>query len=251
MDLNDKKEFEGESRQNNRDKEANQVNNKDQAPPVLRENIKGGYSNQPAPGPAPDKKHDNPNAVDHAALGGNPQPFRDSGRNDGLVNAPIQSIHPTSQKQGGDVDAWGEKKNFKIIDNVNLALGKDEQKFAYPFVDLEIGQGIFIPVEQNGTTDQLVAAVHRQVDAFRKYASSVEHDENGDEVMERVIIKEKKRNDDGTIQLSGNEIRTGANQTSREKLIGPNFAVKAVVKGDAIAEGNEAEGDGVLVVRMA
>lgn len=93
--------------------------------------------------------------------------------------------------------------------------------------------------------------MHKQVDQFRKQNSEVEKDEDGDDVMEDVAINKKKRNDDGTIQLDGDTPRLGIKSGFRPRLIGPTFIVKAVVKGDELAENNEADGDGVLVIRMS
>lgn len=195
----------------------------------------------------------NPDKVEHAAVGG-PQSFEGSGKDMGLVKPPIVSMHPTSQKQGDQVEAKGDKKDFAIIDNANFKLNHhvaSHDQFLYPFNDLKPLQGLFIPVERNSTTDKLMATIHKQVDQFRKQNSEVEKDENGDDVMEDVAINQKKRNEDGTIQLDGDKPRLGIKSGFRPKLFGPTFAVKAVVKDDEIGENNKADGDGVLVIRMS
>lgn len=194
----------------------------------------------------------NPNSVKHAVVG-QQQEFEGSGKDMGLVKPPIVSMHSTSQEQGNQLQ---DKKNFTIIDDANFKLNhylpeQGHYSFAYPFEDLKIGQGIFIPVEKNGYTDKLVSYMHKQVDQFRKQNSEIERDENGDDVMEDVAINQKKRNDDGTIQLDGDVPRLGIKSGFRPKLLGPTFTVKAVVKGDQLAEKNEADSDGVLVIRMS
>lgn len=92
--------------------------------------------------------------------------------------------------------------------------------------------------------------LYKQVDQFRKQNSEVERDEDGDDVMEDVAINKKKRNEDGTVQLDGDVPRMGIKSGFRPKLVGPNFVVKAVVKGDKIAEDDEADRDGALIIRL-
>jgi len=121
------------------------------------------------------KPSDNPNAVPHKALEqGNKH--KNSGKDIGLVNAPIVSLNPTSGEEGD-----GEKKDYKIFDNPNRYLNfkGEPQEFKYPFEKMDVDQGIFIPVEKGDTTDNLVASLHKDIDAFRKQTSEIEKDENG------------------------------------------------------------------------
>lgn len=111
---------------------------------------------------------------------------------------------------------------------------------------------MFIPVPKSRTTDQLMLEMYKSVDQYRKQNSEVERDENGDDIMEDVAINTKKRNSDGTVQLDDGIPRLGISSGFRPKLLGPNFVVKAVVKGDSLADGGDkANADGVLVVRMS
>lgn len=185
--------------------------------------------------------HGNPNAVEHAQIG---EVKQEGGKDMGLVHAPIVSMHPTSAKP--------EEKgsgSFKIIDNAKVQLAnQSDVEFKYPFADLIVGQGLFVAVET--TTDALMSKLFKQVDQFRKQNSEVERDENGDDVMEDVAINVKKRNEDGTVQLDGDKPRLDIKSGFRPRLIGPMFAVKAVVKGDKISENNTADGDGALVIRL-
>lgn len=206
----------------------------------------GTKSNAQAPAPL----HANPNAVEHAAIGDIKK--QEGGKDMSQLDAPIVSMHPTSEPQGDQKAKLGE---HRMIDNANFKLNHylpeiGHVEFNYPFEDLELNQGMFIPVEENSTTDALMTKLHKQVDQYRKQNSEVERDEDGDDVMEDVAINKKKRNDDGTIQLDGDKPRLGIKSGFRPKLIGPNFVVKAVVKGDKIGENNEADGDGALVIRL-
>jgi len=206
----------------------------------------------------PVSKHNNPAAVDHAMIKEGGVSKQEGGRDEGLVNPPTVSLHPTSQPQG---DAEAEIGEHRMIDEVNFGMfttsvpTATQMDLNYPFEDMDIGQGMFVPVEQGSTTDKLMAKLYKQVDQFKKQYSEQEVDENGDTVMEDVAINIKLRNDDGTVKLDGDVPRLGIKSGFRPKLIGPNFAVKAVVKGDKIGwkgEDNyeEAEADGALVIRL-
>lgn len=198
----------------------------------------------------PTPSHANPNAMEHAAV--EPVTKQQGGKDMGLIHAPVVSMHPTSEPQGEQKAKIGE---HRIIENANFKINHylpeiGHVEFNYPFADLQLNQGMFIPIEENSTTDALMSKLYKQVDQYRKQNSEVERDEDGDDVMEDVAINKKKRNDDGTVQLDGDKPRLGIKSGFRPKLIGPNFIVKAVVKGDEIGENDKAEHDGVLVIRL-
>ncbi len=201
----------------------------------------------------PIPRHPNPDAVDHAMIKGADQGDKEGSRDEGLVNAPTVSLHPTSQPQG---DAEVKEYEHRIIDAANIRLNHNfpdtaNAEINYPFQALQLDQGMFIPVEKGSTTDKLMAMVYKQVDQYRKQNSEVERDEDGDDVMEDVAINKKLRNEDGTVKMDGDTPRLGIKSGFRPKLVGPNFVVKAVVKGDIIAgEDQKAEGDGALVIRV-
>lgn len=203
-------------------------------------------ASQPAP------PRNNPDAVEHAMIGEAGGGKQAGGRDESQVAAPTVSMYPTSQPQG---DADAEVGEHRMIDKVNMQIYgsiplSSQQKIYYPFQDMEFGQGMFIPVEKHSTIDKLMAKIHKQVDQYRKQNSEVERDEEGDDVMEDVAINKKQRNEDGTIKLDGDVPRLGIKSGFRPKLIGPNFAVKAVVKGDKLSENDEADSDGALVIRL-
>jgi len=122
----------------------------------------------------------------------------------------------------------------------------------YPFNDLEVGEGLYIPVEPNSTTDKLMEKVYKDVANSRMAFAEVERDENGDEIWDVIIIKTRLRNADGTFQMGayGKPLES-ASQTSKPRLVyARHYAVKAVLKDDDIGEGAKAPNDGVLVVRQ-
>lgn len=202
---------------------------------------------------APKPPHGNPDAVEHAMIKGAGPAHAEGGRDEGQIAAPTVSLHPTSQPQG---DADAKIGEHRMIDDVNFGLFKSsvptatQMEVDYPLEEMDIGTGMFVPVEQGSTTDALMSKLYKQVDQFRKQYSEVEHDENGDDVMEDVAINVKMRNEDGTVKLDGDKPRLSIKSGFRPKLIGPNFAVKAVVKGDKIGENDEADADGALVIRL-
>jgi len=192
--------------------------------------------------------HNNKDAVNNALL----KPAdsnNEGGKEMGLAHAPITSLHPTSEDYTTKADA----PKLKMISNPNVQLNHylpeaGHVEFEYPFEDLGIGDGFFIEAET--TTDALMSKLYKQVDQYRKQNSEIERDENGDDIMQDIAINQKKRNEDGTIQLDGGVPRLGIKSGFVPKLIGPNFVVKAVVKGDKIGTNGEAGADGALVIRM-
>lgn len=143
------------------------------------------------------------------------------------------------------------KKEFKIIDNAQYDYTvKDE--YLYPFDKLTIGQAFFIPLEPNYTIDKLVFDANKQAYRFRIQNSSIEKNEDGDEILENITIRSRLRNLDGSFKLDGDgNPKLSATAVSRPRLIGPKFIVKSVIGGDAIGENDaKAEADGVLVIRV-
>lgn len=110
----------------------------------------------------------------------------------------------------------------------------------------------FIPLKAGMTTDKLMDNVHAQIDQYREQTSTVEKDADGDDIWEMVIKRTKKCTRDGVIQLDGaGKPITDATQLNRPKLVySSSFIARPVVKGQQLAEGREAESDGVLVVRV-
>jgi len=122
----------------------------------------------------------------------------------------------------------------------------------YPIDDLEVGQGLYIPVEQNSTTEKLMEKVYKDVANARLAFAEVERDENGDEIWDVVIVKTRLRNADGTFQMGayGKPLES-ASQTSKPRLVyARHYAVKAVLKDDDVGEGTKVPADGALVVRQ-
>lgn len=193
-------------------------------------------------------------AVPHQALSDGPKPFEGSGKDVYKPHvAPIQSINPTSEPQG-QVDRWGDKENHQIIAEPNLEISHTQKvgRAKYPFSDLDAGAGMYIPVEPNMTTDKLMESLYKEVANARMEFSEIERDEDGNEIWDVVIVKTRKRNEDGTFQMGAyGKPLEGANQTMKPRLVfSRHFAVKAVVKGDDLGSGVEAPHDGALVVRQ-
>jgi hypothetical protein len=175
----------------------------------------------------------------------------ESGKDIGLVHAPITSIHPTSNSTLGSDKA---KDNIVKVAKPNRFLNDEhspQYAFEYPFEDTEMGAGFFIPLEAGQTTDALMAKLHKQIYQLQQKTGECEKDEKGDDVWESVVIQTKKRKDDVIQLASDGKPIVGANQTNRPKLIHSiNFLLRPVVKGDDMGEGVEAESDGVLAIRV-
>ena len=150
-------------------------------------------------------------------------------------------------KSKADKEAARDK--FKIIDDARYELVEDS--FLYPFSKLEVGQGFFIPLEDDNTIDKLYTATNKQANQFRLQNSEVEKNDEGDEILENFTVRARLRNPDGSFVLDGQgEPKLSVSSGLRQKLIGPSFAVRAIVKDDEIAENTKAESNGVLVIRL-
>jgi hypothetical protein len=195
-------------------------------------------------------------AVKNQAIA-DPEPYRDSGKDVHQVKPPIVSVNPTSEKQGDQTkDNWqNNKDNFVKVSKPDLSLVQSYEgaKSKYPFADLKAGEGLFIPVEQNSTSDKLLAVVNQAIYQTRQQSAVPLLNEKGDEILEQVSVLTKKRNDDGTMQLeSDGRPITGANFEQHKKVVyAQNLAAKVVTKDSDMGEGNKAPSDGVLVIRVS
>lgn len=200
------------------------------------------YGNQAQPGKpkGADKDDLHPVVVDNDIL-------RNSGKNSGLVHAPVISIAPSSGNPAKSV-----KNEPKILTDVSALMGEDEDD-EYPYDKLELDQAFFVPTQPNSTTDTLLAKIHKSVNMAKKRYGEIEVNEEGDEIWDMICIRTKKRNDDGTIQLHGdNTPNLGANFDQQPRYIYTrNYIAKPVIKGQKIGDGVEAESDGVVVIRVA
>jgi hypothetical protein len=176
--------------------------------------------------------------------------YKSSGKRVSDQNDNIVSVNPSSGNKTDD-----NKPEFRKISNPDRFLNFDTRHhfgMLYPFDELELGEGLFIPVGK-GTTDALIDKLHRDIEIYRRQASDVEKDEKGDDIGESVIVHTRKRTPDGFIQLSdNNKPITGADSTLRPKYIyTSNFIVRPVIKGNKLVkDGEEAESDGALVIRV-
>lgn len=177
---------------------------------------------------------------------------KNTGRETSHVHAPEVALSPT----GGDSaqkanNNWTTQKTITID---NAIAPRDEKKYdlsEHPILALTTGQGMFIPNRQGLTTDQLLTQLNKEIYQLRAFGAQVEKDVDGNDILEMIIVEEKKRNDDGTIQLTGGRPNVNALQQARPKLVHAcNFTVHAVVKGYDMGE-QEAPEDGVLVIRVS
>ncbi len=134
---------------------------------------------------------------------------------------------------------------------INEIEPEPEDKFLYPFEDMEPGAGFFIPNVPNETTAQTVARLAPQLAAVNDWYSEIETDANGDEVWEDVYVRTTKLNPDGSLQLDGaGRVIYGHDPISRPNYIfGRRYVARRITKGDEFAD-KTADVDGVLVVRV-
>lgn len=173
--------------------------------------------------------------------------LKHSGKDDNQLHPGIKSVAPAS---GEKVD-WPEDKKFKMLNDVSMLLGDDGDE-DYPYEKLKLEQAFFVAVKPNQTTDQVLADILKSIDAAKKRYGEPEVNEDGDRILEVLTIETRKRNEDGTVRLNGDRPIVGADFHQRPKYIYTrNFIAKPVIAGQKLAEGVEAEGDGVVVIRVA
>lgn len=161
----------------------------------------------------------------------------------GNPNAPIVTLNPTSRP----VDSQGKSKPEKISGGLDLVFDETITKSSYEGInDMEAGDGLLFPVVPGKTIDEIVLDGQREAKRLNDYYSVSEVNGDGEEILDTVIVKEFKRNDDKTIQLDGaNKPITGANQTNIPRKIQiRQYVAKPVTRSDKISE------DGCLIVRV-
>ncbi len=141
-----------------------------------------------------------------------------------------------------------EKAKVSLISDID---DPEDTDFAYPFVDMDVDQGFFVPNESGQTTLQNAKRLSAHVAAANKLFQVVELNEDGDEVWEDVYVRTTKRNPDGSVQLDGaGKPIIGHDPVSRPNVIySRRFIARPITKGDAFAD-KTADVDGVLVVRV-
>lgn len=200
---------------------------------------------QPIPNPKPDTNKSKDNDFHTQTVDKNI--LKNSAKDIGLVDPPIVSKSPSSKVE----DHTNDKKPPKVFKDVSKLFGDDEDE-DYPYHDLELEQGFFIPTQPNDTNDNLLAKILKSIDNAKKRYGEIEVDENGDEIWEVTTVRTKKRNEDGTIQLHGDEPILGADFHQHPKYIYTrNFIAKVVTKGQEIGKSEKVDADGVIVIRVA
>ncbi len=140
------------------------------------------------------------------------------------------------------------KPKVTVLDAVEA---EPEDKFLYPFDDMDAGAGFFVPNVPGETTAQTLTRLGPQLAYANDWYSEVELDVNGDEVWEDVYVRTTKRNPDGSVQLdAGGKPIYGHDPISRPNYIyGRRYVARRIAKGDEFAD-KTADVDGVLVVRV-
>lgn len=184
-------------------------------------------------------------AKDEAVKGqaiGEDDKIRASGRHvGGLPDEPLVTINATSKPVGK-----AEKKDYQIVSDVQDVILGDNNPSDLDVENMEVGSGLLMAIEPNQTIDQVVLKANRQVHKLNEFYSVFELNDEGERILDMVMIEELKRNDDKSIQLNekGNPI-VGANQIYIPRRIQiRQYVCKAVTKGDKISD------DGALIVRV-
>lgn len=163
-----------------------------------------------------------------------------------------ETVHSDSVGKPVDDAVPAPKVTYDVVSNINKELYDAEYKLDYPFNNLEVGQGFFVPNKPAETTIKNLERMHAAVVLANEFYSEAEVDEAGDEVWETVFVKSRQRNVDGTFKLTGDgKYIESADQINRPRLIYfRHYMAYAIIKDYEMADGNKAKEDGVLVVRV-
>ncbi len=170
--------------------------------------------------------------------------LKNSGKDDNQPHPGLKSVAPATGKKA-------DNQEIKMLSDVSL-LFEDDGDEDYPYEKLKIEQAFFVPVKPNQTTDEVLAKILKSIEAAKKRYGEPEVNEDGDRILEVLTIETRKRNEDGSVRLNGDKPILGADFHQRPKYIySRNFIAKAVIKDQELSEGVKAEGDGVVVIRVA
>jgi hypothetical protein len=137
-----------------------------------------------------------------------------------------------------------------------------DSEFAYPFADLDVGKGFFVANED--VKGDNLERMRKLAFQARNHYSIVEHDINGDEVWENVIIRGRQRTGksefdaNGSVvnefhrDATGNPVQTASEESRPKRIYSRHFSVRSVDKDEVIGDGDmKADRAGVLVIREA
>lgn len=179
------------------------------------------------------------------------KPFEGSGRDVTAPKAPIVSVapmstNPSDNKNDDDNepviydDFAGEDAFLSNASQVGNEFGLD---------DLETGSATFIKPNPGETVDKLMIRVHKSLALLRTKYSVSDTDDKGDEILDQVCVQTKKRNDDGTVQLSEDKPIVGANfQQIPRRIYFRNYIAMPVTKDQELGD-DAIPADGVLIMR--
>jgi hypothetical protein len=174
-------------------------------------------------------------------------------RNDNL-NPTFNADAAANNRPNADAPGTRQdKKDFVVVDKPNKNLNANQNRYydsVYPYNDIDVEQGVFIPVKDGQNIDQLSAQLHKAIAGTRYQHAEIERDINGDEVYETVTVMSTKSengklilNNDGSPQMNPNSIQ-------RPKLMyARNYILRSARKDDDLGDNQKAPSDGVLIIR--
>lgn len=137
-----------------------------------------------------------------------------------------------------------------------------DSEFAYPFADLNVGKGFFVANED--VKGDNLERMRKMAFQARNHYSIVEHDINGDEIWENVIVRGRQRTGkvefdaNGSVvnefhrDATGNPVQTASEESRPKRIYSRHFSVRSVDKDEIIGDGDmKADRTGVLVIREA
>lgn len=136
----------------------------------------------------------------------------------------------------------------KQISNTNSILFKDKYSYIYDVENLQVENGLFIPLEPNQKIEDLMDKVYKEVYKLNQYWSIPMLSDEGEVILDQVVIQSFKRKDnDGGYLLNSAGKRVVEGTPAQ---IPRGYQVRQYVARIMIKDDDKISEDGALIVRV-
>lgn len=136
----------------------------------------------------------------------------------------------------------------KQISNTNSILFKDKYNYIYDIENLQVENGLFIPLEPNQKIEDLMDKVYKEVYKLNQYWSIPMLSDEGEVILDQVVIQSFKRKDnDGGYLLNSAGKRVVEGTPAQ---IPRGYQVRQYVARIMIKDDDKISEDGALIVRV-
>jgi hypothetical protein len=174
----------------------------------------------------------------------------------------VSDVAPVIEEPKKPVEEPKKPEPLKTVKVDHPIRDHDKEFSRYPFDDLDIGQGFF--VSDKDTKGDNLEFMRKNIYYARNHYSITEHDINGDEVWENVIVRGRQRTGKTEYDAYGNmvnefhrdsngqAVQTASEESRPRRIYSRHFSAKKVYKDEVIGDNDfKAPENGVLVIREA